>query len=101
MKPAQIHKLFAGSQIVQLRNLGGRKHFRFFYADGSLWIISGPGRIYQVDDQLFSAVVARYEQLPLNRRSVVVEFNNRWPECPNQILCPWIARIVQFFDTGK
>jgi hypothetical protein len=101
MEPAQIHKLLAGSQIVQLRNLGGRKHFRFFYADGSLWIISGPGRIYQVDDQLFSAVVARYEQLPSDKRSVAVEFNDRWPGCTDRILSPWIGRIVQFYDTGK
>ena len=65
-----------------------------YYDDVSRVVTLSTGRTFAID-KILERVRERYNELPLNLRTVSCQFNiPRWQECPNMIFSPAGAKII-------
>jgi hypothetical protein len=101
MTTLQIHQFLLQARPFKLRTFGGRSAFSFDYVGGDLIIISSRGVRSIVPKSIFPAVLSRYNSLPVGLRTTTTQFGNNWPGCPDPHLCPWVGRIIHYFETGR
>jgi hypothetical protein len=101
MTPLQIHQFLLQAGPFKLRTFGDRSEFSFEYVGGNLIIISSRGVRSIVPERIFVTVLSRYNSLPDNLRTITTQFGNNWLGCPDPHLCPWVGRIIHYFETGR
>jgi hypothetical protein len=102
MTTLEIHRFLLHKRPLRLNNFGKRAHFLFDYENGALVIIpsDGKGAPIIVSEEIFETVLIRYNNLHAGLRTIATQFGNKWPECPNFVLCPYVARIIHHYQTG-
>lgn len=79
--------------------LGGRAQFTAETRNGRLYIITSSGKEYQVTESLVKAVANRYkESLPDKKHNASNYGYPAWPNCPNFILSPYVARLIMITE---
>jgi hypothetical protein len=103
MNALQVHQLLSMPRPHRLQTFGGRSSFIFDYLNGDLVITpdEGNGGAIRVPTEHVMEVFRRYFELPNEQRTITTQFGNNWPGCPNFVSCPFIARIIHFFETGR
>ena len=101
MTPLQLHRFLLRKRPFRLKTFGGRSSFSFDYVGGALVIISSRGVRSVVPRKIFLATLSRYNSLASHLRTITTQFGNNWPGCPDPHLCPWVGRIIHFFETGR
>ena len=101
MTPLQLHQFLLQTRPFTLQTFGGRSDFSFDYLEGDLVIISSQGVRSIVPKSIFLAVLSRYNSLSVDLRTITTQFGNNWPDCPDPHLCPWVGRIIHYFETGR
>jgi hypothetical protein len=102
MTTLEIHRFLLQKRPLRLNNFGERAHFLFDYVNGELVITpnDGKGVPIIVSEGLFETVLIRYNNLQAGIRTITTQFGNKWAECPNVVLCPYVARIIHHYQTG-
>jgi hypothetical protein len=82
-----------------LTTLGGESQFTVVNQGGAVVIINSLGKIHTLDDALVAAVFQRYSTLASHRRMMADDYvNPNWPQCPNRIFAPYVARLIDFLQ---
>jgi hypothetical protein len=92
-----IQKLFETVKGKKTYNtLGGRSQFTAETRNGRLYIITSSGKEHHVTESLAKAVANRYEKsLPHKKHLASNYVDPAWPNCPNRILSPYVARLIK------
>jgi len=76
--------------------LGGNSSFSVESYGNNIIIKTSSGYQYKVGEGIVNDVVRRYESLPLNQKHMASYYvRPRWPNCPNNRVSPYIARILK------
>lgn len=82
---------------IELNNLGGRSSFSVHNYGNKLSIVNSSGAICEVNQDLIDKIWERYTSLPESRRFNASQYvHPSWPECPNMVFSPLIARIFSY-----
>jgi len=87
-------------QEKTLITMGGRSQF-YVLNDGRTLTIHLPksGKDYEIKEDLVPAVAERYHSLPAKERAMTTQYENPiWENCPNTVVAPYVARIIQYVD---
>jgi hypothetical protein len=80
-----------------LPTLGVISKFKVTTADDLICITNSSGRIYKVKIDVWDAVVGRVNELNPNERSITGNYSlPNWDNCPNMILCPYVAKLYLY-----
>jgi len=85
---------------IKLQTLGKRSHF-WIEKDGSiLQIINSKNKAYPVDLEFFKIILKRYNSLEIEIRFKTGQYTDtEWKECPNRNSSPYVAAIIQYFES--
>jgi hypothetical protein len=87
-------------QEKTLITMGGRSQF-YVLNDGRALTIHLPksGEDYEIKEDLVLAVAERYQSLPEKERAMTTQYGSPgWKNCPDMIVAPYVARIIQYVD---
>ncbi len=85
--------------ITTLTTLGGESQFTVFNQGSAVVIVNSSGKVHTLDDALVAAVYQRYSTLAANRKLMAGDYvDPNWPQCPNRIFAPYIARLIDYLQ---
>ena len=90
----QLRSIVSGKRIFD--TLGGRSKFKIEFDNNHIIIITSSGKQYKVNDELVSSVFYRFKTSSIAKRYTTSNYTDPlWPDCPNRVLSPYIARIFK------
>lgn len=95
MSALQRLRTIVGDRMT-LDTLGGKRKFQALSRGSSLIIIPSSDKQYRVTADIARKVSERFDSLPANQRYRAGQYvRPYWADCPNNILAPYIARILK------
>ena len=82
---------------ITLPTLGGESSFHVVNERGVVIIINSSGTQHKLNDAHVLSVYNRYTVLAAGRRLMASEYvDPNWPERPNRIFSPYLARVLDY-----